>query len=94
MPEYSPATVRALLRHLDANVETDAARSHIAELWTARLKGRTLVCEAVYLPCGIDVRLTEGGEFKRTQLARTAPEAHDCAAGWRRELHRVGWAVD
>lgn len=93
MPEYSPATVQALLRHLDANLDTEAAQSVRSKLWTATLRGRSLECVAVYLPSGIDVRLLEGEDFRRTQLTRTAPEAANCADRWRSELQRVGWSV-
>ncbi len=93
MPEYSPATVQALLRHLDANLDTEAAQSVRSKLWTATLRNRTLDCVAVYLPSGIDVRLLEGEDFRRTQLTRTAPEASYCADRWRVELERVGWTV-
>ena len=93
MPEYNATTVHALLRHLDANVDTDAASGAPLKLWSATLRERTLVCEALHLPTGIDLRLMEDHQFRRTQLVRTAPEADTTAAGWRAQLEGRGWLV-
>ena len=93
MPEYNATTVHALLRHLDANVDTDAAAGAPLKLWSATLRERTLVCEALHLPTGIDLRLMEGGDFRRTHLVRTAPEAAAKAADWRAQLEVHGWLI-
>ena len=60
------------------------------ELWQAQKDGRTLRCIAVYVPLGIDL-LMEGADFRRTQLAKTAPEADVISNAWRRKLLEVGW---
>ena len=93
MPEYNATTVHALLRHLDANVDTDAASGAPLTLWSATLRERTLVCEALHLPTGIDLRLMEGGDFRRTQLVRSVPEADAQAADWRAQLEGHGWSI-
>jgi len=94
MPEYNPTTVRALLRHLDANLDTQAALGVPVRLWTAIKQGRQLTCDAFHLPVGIDLRLMEGDEFRRTHLSRTADEAQARAAQWRAGLVKVGWSIE
>lgn len=46
---------------------------------------------AVYVPIGIDVRLMEGSDFRRTQVEKTAHEARLLARDWRAKLLEVGW---
>jgi len=94
MPEYNPTTVRALLRHLDVNLDTQAALGVPVRLWTASKNGRRLACDAFHLPAGIDLRLMEGDEFRRTHLSRTADEAEARAARWRAGLVAVGWSLE
>jgi len=94
MPQYNPTTVRALLRHLDANLDTQAAIGVPARLWTASKNGRRLACDAFHLPTGIDLRLMEGEEFRRTHLSRTAAEARARSAHWRAGLVEVGWSIE
>jgi hypothetical protein len=48
---------------------------------------------AVYLPIGVDLRLLEGDDFRRTKLCKDAPEAHELADMWRDALHRSGWST-
>ena len=52
---------------------------------------RELRCIAVYLPTGIDVRLMEGADFRRTQLVRDAPEGEQLSQTWRAALVERGW---
>jgi hypothetical protein len=44
------------------------------ELWRVRKGDRELLCIAVYLSTGIDVRLMEADGFRRTRLVRDAVE--------------------
>jgi hypothetical protein len=46
---------------------------------------------AVYLPNGIDLRLMEGVDFRRTQLQKDAPAIEAQADGWLRALQERGW---
>jgi hypothetical protein len=58
----------------------------------ARAQGeRELRCLAVYLPIGIDVRLFEGADFRRTQLVRDAPATDAMSKQWRVALVERGW---
>ena len=86
LAQCNPVTVRAMLGHLNATRDTDAARKDSAILWQAVKQTRALRCEAVYLPHGIDVRVLERDDLIRTALCRAAPE-------WRAKLALVGWQV-
>jgi hypothetical protein len=44
-----------------------------------------------YLPTGIDLRLMEGEEFRRTQLLRDGPAVQELAEEWREKLLAAGW---
>jgi hypothetical protein len=46
------------------------------------------------LPSGIDVRLLEGEDFRRTQLCKIAPEVEKLSDGWLKALVEVGWTHD
>jgi hypothetical protein len=48
-------------------------------------------CLAVYLPTGIDLRLMEGDEFRRTQLLKDGPAVEARAEEWRAKLREKGW---
>src|SRR5438094_861643 len=72
MREWSVAAQHALLQHLASMVEQKAEGETI-ELWRVRKGERELTCVAHYLPIGIDVRLLEGDDFRRTQLCKIAP---------------------
>jgi hypothetical protein len=52
---------------------------------------RELRCVAVYVPIGIDMRLMEGEDFRRTQLVRDAPECEKLSHAWRAALVEWGW---
>jgi hypothetical protein len=58
-----------LLRHLAARAAVPGA-GPVDVLWQVQKGGRTLRCEALLLPHGIDLRLVEAGNFRRTQLVR------------------------
>ena len=48
-------------------------------------------CQAIYLLVGIDLRLMEGNDFRRTQLCKDASTAHTLAEKWFAALLDVGW---
>jgi hypothetical protein len=50
-----------------------------------------LGCLAVYLSTGIDVRLFEGADFRRTQLVRDAIESTALSDSWTRKLLEREW---
>jgi hypothetical protein len=63
-------------------------------MWScvASAKGeRELACLAVYLAIGIDLRLMDGGDFRRTQIQKDAPAIGAQADGWLRALRERGW---
>ena len=91
MREWSPAAQIGLLGWLE-----DAVREHPnpiseVELWRVRKGDRELHCLAVYLPSGIDVRLMEGDNFRRTQLVRDAPATEIVSKEWNAKLMGAGW---
>lgn len=53
-----------------ANVVYERPTQREVELWRVRKAPRELRCLAVYLPTGIDLKLMEGADFRRTQLFR------------------------
>jgi hypothetical protein len=59
-------------------------------LWTLNKERRELVCLAVYLPIGVDVRLMEGMDFRRTRLVRDAIECTAVSDDWKTEVGRAG----
>jgi hypothetical protein len=64
--------------------------------WSVAMRAggdRQLRCVAVYLPIGVDLRLLEGDDFRRTKLCKDAAEAHELADMWRDALHRSGWST-
>ena len=62
------------------------------ELWCLRNGERERRCVAVYLPSGIDLRLLEGGEMRRTGLARDAPTVLARSRAWRAAHVKAGWS--
>ena len=89
------------------STELDATRAHVVDirlgarvailespllfLSRPRKGERELRCLAVYLPSGIDVRLFEGADFRRTQLVRDSREVEALADKWRTALAERGW---
>ena len=71
MDEWSPQTRRTAA----APCEYRAAGAPLdtIELWRVRKGERELSCVTRDSPTGIDVRLLEGKDFRRTQLCRDAP---------------------
>lgn len=81
---------RSLLSWL-ASVTEQKPAVRETELWRMSKADRQLRCIAVYLPTGIDMRLMEGDDFRRTQLVTNAPAAHKNAAKWQALLRSGGW---
>jgi hypothetical protein len=95
------------VRHLNldasANSEAFYALDHLAsmidqkadgqpvELWQVRKGEREFRCVVYYLSSGIDVRLMEGDDFRRTQLCKIAPEVEKLSEKWLKALVEVGW---
>ena len=83
MQEWSPAAQESALRWLATCVATGSAQQEV-ELWKVVKTGRELRCVARYLPAGIDLRLMQAQEFRRTELHRDADAATARAEEWRR----------
>ena len=90
MREWSPAAQNGLLLHLASCVEQHAVAQSV-ELWRVHKGDRELRCEAYYLPTGIDVRLMEGTDFRRTQLVRDSLDTESLSHEWRSALRGRGW---
>jgi hypothetical protein len=69
-----------------------STRSGEIELWRVVKDGRELRCIALYLPTGIDLRLIEGEDFRRTQLLKDGPSVEAKAEEWRMKLREKGWS--
>ena len=52
---------------------------------------RELRCVVRYLPNGLDLRVMQGGDFRRTELHKDAPSAELRATEWRKALVERGW---
>jgi hypothetical protein len=92
MREWSPAAQNGLLLHLASSVEQDGTAQTV-ELWRVRKGERELRCDARYLPNGIDMRLFEGDDFRRTQLVKDAIASTAVSEEWKQKLQAHGWAV-
>ena len=73
MREWNSTTQMALLTWLESCLEEQPTPQRENELWRVTKDGRELRCVAVYLATGIDLRLLEGDDFRRTQLLRDGP---------------------
>jgi hypothetical protein len=62
-------------------------------LWRADKSRRHLVCQAVYVPHGIDLQLFEDDDIRRTVLLRDGPSVDARARAWRDALLDRGWRV-
>jgi hypothetical protein len=81
---------RAILGSLAHIVYPRRAQREI-ELWRVT-DSRELRCIALYLPTGIDLRLMEGEEFRRTRLLRDGPAVQQLAEEWKVKLREAGFA--
>lgn len=90
MREWSPTAQGGLLKWLADAVQQDGVITRL-EQWRVQKGDRELVCIAIYIPTGIDVRLMENEDFRRTRLAKTALEAIAVAEEWKVKLLAHGW---
>lgn len=90
MRERTPAGQHMALLHLASMLEQKAGAEPV-ELWTVKKGDRELRCVAHYLPTGIDLRLMEGSDFRRTQLVRDAPTVESLSERWHSLLAEKGW---
>ena len=81
---------QALLRHLSSAESLRAGEAEV-ELWRLRKGDRELVCVAVYLPVGVDVRALEAGDIRKTQLVKDGPHAEALADEWKDKAAGSGW---
>ena len=87
--QNSPAAQSGLFGHL-AMMEAQRLLDPSEELWRVRKDGRELVCVAVYMPHGIDLRLLEDDDIRRTRLLRDAPAVEAKAHDWQQMLRASG----
>ncbi len=90
--EFNHTTRVALLGHL-AKLEQQRPGPRQIAMWTAQKGARTLSCVALYLAHGVDVRLLEGEELRRTQLVKDGPAAEALADEWRVAALKLGWSA-
>lgn len=91
MREWSPDAQIAMLKRLSDVTEEHPNLTNEIELWRVRKGERELRCLAVYLPTGIDVRLFEAVDFRRTQLVRDSPELTALSDTWKVALIERSW---
>ena len=91
MREWSAAAQAAMLKWLSDVVQEQPNPTTEIDLWRVHKGERELRCSAVYLPSGVDVRLFEGDDFRRTQLVRDSPEVTALSDKWRAALLERGW---
>jgi hypothetical protein len=90
MREYNAVTRHAILGHL-SKAESLRPGPEQVELWTLSKGYRMLVCVAVYLPTGVDVRAFENGDMRRTTLVKDGPTAEALADEWQSKAIGAGW---
>jgi hypothetical protein len=84
------ATAQAILAWLaEATGQRPAVRADA--LWQVRKGMRELQCVAIHLPTGIDLRLIEGDDFRRTAWCPDRPSLLAGADDWLRKLIERGW---
>jgi hypothetical protein len=88
--DSNAAAARALLDWLaKATGQKPTARK--VALWRVCKGQRELRCVAVYLSTGIDLRLMEGDDFRRTRLCSDRATLTAGAEDWLRKLAQHGW---
>jgi hypothetical protein len=93
MREWSPAAQLGLLGWLNDVLREEPHPVNEIELWRVRKGERELRCVVIYLPNGIDVRLIEGADFRRTQFVRNAIESTTVSDAWKRKLEGHDWRL-
>jgi hypothetical protein len=91
MREWSAAAQEAMLKWLSDVTQERLNPTNRVELWRVCKVGRELTCVVMYLSTGVDVRLMEGNDFRRTKLVRDGPEAEALAKVWKTKLTENGW---
>jgi hypothetical protein len=91
MREWRPDVQMAMLKWLRDVTQEQPNPTNEIERWRVRKGERELRCVVLYLPTGIDVRLFEGADFRRTQLVRDAIESTAISDGWKRKLLERDW---
>ena len=94
MRGWSVAAQVGLLKWLGDVLQEHPNPVNEIELWRVRKDDRALRCLAVYLQTGIDLRLMEGADFRRTQLVRDAIKSAALSDAWKRKLLAVGWTPE
>ena len=94
MREWSPDAQMAMLKWLGDVTQEHPNPTNQVELWRVRKGERELRCLAVYLSSGIDLRLFEGADFRRTQLVHDSPEVTALSDKWRTALVECGWTTE
>ena len=94
MREWHPAAKSALLKHLSNSLDEQPHPSRDIELWRVRKGARTLRCVAVYLSIGVDLRLMEAGDFRRTELIKLPEHVEARASEWKTALLEKAWSED
>jgi hypothetical protein len=87
--DWEPAMQRAALQAF-ADRAYDRPGDREVELWRVTKDSRELRCLEVYMPTGIDLRVMEGEDFRRTQLLRDGPAVEEKAVEWRKLLGERG----
>ena len=92
MREWDAEAQRALLKHLADSVDELPNPNDRVELWRVHKNARTLRCVAVYLSHGVDLRLMEAEDFRRTELIRLPELVEARAAEWKTALLEKAWS--
>jgi hypothetical protein len=90
MREWSPDAKAGILGWLES-VTKQKPTFNETELWTVAKGERQLRCVARHIPAGIDLRLMEGDDFRRTELHKDGDLAEIRSIGWKQALEERGW---
>jgi hypothetical protein len=91
MDEWTPAVKDGLLLHLANTVEQSPPTDTIELRRVTKRSSRETSLGTRYLPTGIDLRLFEGNDFRRTQLCRDAPAVESLYDEWLAASIERGW---
>jgi hypothetical protein len=94
MRDWPPAAQSALLKHLSDSLDERPHPSRDIELWQVRKGARTLRCVAVYLSIGVDLRLMEAADSRRTELIKQPEQVEARASEWKTALLEKAWSED
>jgi hypothetical protein len=88
--DWSPAAQQSILNCLESATRDKPAIQEV-ELWRVTKDTRELRCVVRYVPSGLDLRLMQGDDFRRTELLKDAPSVEARAPEWRTALNDRGW---